>query len=96
VVLKLLAFADEGAGACGVEPAAVARGRGLSQENLAVDAGIDRTYVSRLERGLENPTVALLEQLALALETGITEFFAVPAPDEPPPRPLPGGRRPRR
>ena len=29
--------------------------RALSQEMLAVDAGIDRTYVSRLERGLENP-----------------------------------------
>jgi transcriptional regulator with XRE-family HTH domain len=71
-------------------------GRGLSQENLAVDAGIDRTYVSRLERGLENPTVALLEQLALALDAGIAEFFAIPAPGEPPPRPLPGGRRPGR
>jgi predicted transcriptional regulator len=39
--------------------------RGLSQENLAADAGIDRTYMSRLERGLENPTVAILEQLAV-------------------------------
>jgi transcriptional regulator with XRE-family HTH domain len=68
-------------------------GRGLSQENLAVDAGIDRTYVSRLERGIENPTVALLEQLALALDAGIAEFFVVPAPGEPPPRPLPSGRR---
>jgi hypothetical protein len=37
--------------------------------------------------------VALLEQLALALDAGIPEFFAVPAPGEPPPRPLPGGRR---
>ncbi len=35
-------------------------GLGLSQEALAVDAGIDRTYVSRLERGLENPSVAVL------------------------------------
>jgi transcriptional regulator with XRE-family HTH domain len=35
--------------------------KGLSQEILAVDARIDRTYVSRLERGLENPTVALGE-----------------------------------
>jgi NAD(P)-dependent dehydrogenase (short-subunit alcohol dehydrogenase family) len=34
--------------------------RGLAQEALAADAGIDRTYVSRLERGLENPTVAML------------------------------------
>jgi transcriptional regulator with XRE-family HTH domain len=68
-------------------------GCGLSQENLAVDAGIDRTYVSRLERGLENPTVAVLEQLADALDARIAEFFVVPAPGEPPPKPLPGGRR---
>jgi transcriptional regulator with XRE-family HTH domain len=71
-------------------------GRGISQENLAVDAGIDRTYVSRLERGLENPTVGLLEQLAKALGTGIVEFFAVPAPGEPPLTPLRGGWRPKR
>lgn len=41
--------------------------RELSQEMLAVDAGIDRTYVSRLERGLENPTVTVLEKLARGL-----------------------------
>jgi transcriptional regulator with XRE-family HTH domain len=70
--------------------------RGLSQENLAVDAGIDRTYVSRLERGLENPTVGILEQLSAALDAQIVEFFAVPDLGEPPPRTLPGGRRPRR
>ena len=34
--------------------------RQVSQEAFAVDAGIDRTYVSRLERGMENPTVAVL------------------------------------
>jgi transcriptional regulator with XRE-family HTH domain len=69
--------------------------RSLSQEALAGDAGIDRTYVSRLERGLENPTIAILEQLADALGSSIVEFFVVPAPGEPPPKPLRGGRRPR-
>lgn len=68
---------------------------GLSQEVLAVDAAIDRTYVSRLERGLENPTVAVLERLAAALGVSIAEFFVVPSADEPAPKPLPGGRRPR-
>jgi transcriptional regulator with XRE-family HTH domain len=70
--------------------------RGLSQEILAADAGIDRTYVSRLERGLENPTVGMLEQLADVLDATIVEFFVVPAPNEPPPKPLRGGRRPKR
>jgi transcriptional regulator with XRE-family HTH domain len=68
----------------------------LSQENLAVDAGIDRTYVSRIERGLENPTIAILEQLARAMNQQIVEFFREPTKNEPPPKPLRGGRRPRK
>ena len=68
--------------------------RALSQENLAVDAGIDRTYVSRLERNLENPTVAVLERLAKALEIGIVDLFAGPKPGTRFPQPLPSGRRP--
>jgi transcriptional regulator with XRE-family HTH domain len=68
---------------------------GLSQEALAVDAEIDRTYVSRLERGLENPSVAVLERLAKALSANIEELFRVPRAGEPAPRPLKGGRRPK-
>jgi transcriptional regulator with XRE-family HTH domain len=64
--------------------------------SLAVDARIDRSYVSRLERGLENPTVAVLDRLAIALNARIAEFFIAPAPGEPVPKPLPGGRRPSR
>jgi transcriptional regulator with XRE-family HTH domain len=69
--------------------------RGLSQEVLAVDAEIDRTYVSRLERGLENPSVAVLERLAKALSANIEELFRVPRAGEAVPRPLKGGRRPK-
>jgi transcriptional regulator with XRE-family HTH domain len=68
----------------------------LSQEVLAVDAEIDRTYVSRLERGLENPTVAVLERIAKALSAEIDELFRVPRAGEPAPGPLKGGRRPKR
>jgi transcriptional regulator with XRE-family HTH domain len=70
--------------------------RGLSQEALAVDAEIDRTYVSRLERGLENPSVAVLERLAKALSANIEELFKVPRAGEAAPQPLKGGRRPKR
>lgn len=68
-------------------------GRGLSQEALAVDAEIDRSYMSGLERGLENPTVRLLARLAEALSCEIAEFFSKPAPGEEPPRPLRRGRK---
>lgn len=68
---------------------------GLSQEILAVDAKIDRSYVSRLERGVENPTVVMLEKLAKALEVEIVEFFKIPSRGEAPIKPLPGGRKPK-
>ena len=70
--------------------------RALSQEALAVDAEIDRTYVSRLERGLENPTVGLLERVAKALAVDIREFFIEPKDGETPPEPLPKGRKPKK
>ena len=41
--------------------------RGLSQERLAFDAGVDRSYVGGLERREENPTIDLLDRLALVL-----------------------------
>jgi transcriptional regulator with XRE-family HTH domain len=41
--------------------------RGLSQEDLALDCEIDRTYVSLLERGLRQPTITVLFKLATAL-----------------------------
>jgi transcriptional regulator with XRE-family HTH domain len=69
--------------------------KGLSQDGLAADAGIDRTYVSRLERGMENPTVALLERLSEALGSKIVDFFAAPKPGEPSPETLPSGRKPK-
>ena len=67
--------------------------RGVSQEALAVDAEIDRTYVSRVERNLENPTVAVLDRLAKALDAEIVELFAVPQDGTERPKTLPKGRR---
>ncbi len=43
------------------------RRRGLSQEQLALDAGMKRSYVSDLERGQRNPSVKALGRLAEAL-----------------------------
>jgi len=41
---------------------------GLSQEVLAEQAGIDRSYVSILERGLKSPTIDMLERIASVLK----------------------------
>lgn len=68
-------------------------GRGLSQEKLAVDAAIDRTHVSRIERAVENPTILVLDRLAHALKVDIRSLLAPIRPGEPVPKPLPSGRR---
>lgn len=41
---------------------------GLSQEELAFDAGFNRTFVSMLERGLRQPTLTTLFKLGKALK----------------------------
>jgi len=41
--------------------------RGWSQEQLAFEADMKRSYVSDLERGVRNPSVRALERLATAL-----------------------------
>ena len=42
--------------------------RGWSQEDLAFESGLDRTYISGVERGVRNPTVLVLQELAQALK----------------------------
>ena len=41
--------------------------RGWSQEALAAEAGLDRTYVSGIERRVKNPTITVVERVAVAL-----------------------------
>ena len=43
------------------------RAKGLSQEAFADAAGMDRTYVSGIERGVRNPTIKVLDRLASTL-----------------------------
>lgn len=70
--------------------------RGVSQERLAADAGVDRRYMSDLERQQGNATLDVLDRLAAVLEVGIDEFFQVPADGAERPKPLTGGRKPSR
>src|ERR1700674_98729 len=45
------------------------RNAGLSQEQLGAECGFDRTYISRLERGILNPTAIRLWKIADTLKT---------------------------
>ncbi|TAJ36874.1 MAG: XRE family transcriptional regulator [Reyranella sp.] len=64
-------------------------------EELAEKAGVDGSFLARLERGQVNVGVVILDRLRRALGVRLTELFVEPAPGEKPPRPLPPGRRPR-
>jgi len=48
-----------------------------SQEKLAEISGLHRTYVSGIERGVRNPTLTVLNQLAIALEVNISDLLSV-------------------
>lgn len=47
---------------------------GLTQEKLAENADIDRTYVSDIERGTRNPGIKNVARLARALRTTASEL----------------------
>ena len=62
------------------------RARGLSQEELAHRAEIDRTYISSLERSVYAAGIDVVDRLACALGVEVVDLLA---------RPTSSKRRPR-
>ncbi len=50
----------------------------LSQEDLAFECELHRTYISGVERGIRNPTIVSLEKIADALDVEPAEFLIRP------------------
>jgi transcriptional regulator with XRE-family HTH domain len=49
--------------------------RGLSQEELAHRSGIDRSYMSSIERGGQNPGIISIVRIARAMDMTVTELM---------------------
>lgn len=49
--------------------------KGIAQERLAFDAGVDRSYLGGMERGQENPTVDVLDRVAATLAVPLKDLF---------------------
>jgi len=49
--------------------------RGLTQEQLAVTAGLSHTFLTRLELGQSDPSLSTLVRLAKALRVSVTELL---------------------
>ncbi len=50
---------------------------GLSQEDLAYESELDRSFISMLERGLRQPTIATLFQISEALKKSPSEIIKI-------------------
>jgi transcriptional regulator with XRE-family HTH domain len=50
----------------------------LSQEQLGFAAGLDRTFVSQVERARINVSLDNIEKIALALEVAASQLLTVP------------------
>ena len=48
---------------------------GISQEELAFRAGLDRTYVSGIERGRRNPSLKSMQRVAAELDISLDQVF---------------------
>ena len=49
--------------------------KGYSQLDLSLEAGINKNYISDLERGTRNPSLVMLERLANALDVDLSTLF---------------------
>lgn len=62
--------------ACALAIKALRKKSGYAQEALALEAGIDRAYMSRLERGVHAPNVDTIFKLLPLLGVSFAEFAA--------------------
>ena len=51
--------------------------KGLSQEELAFQAGINRNYVGQIEREEKSPTIDVIEKLAKPLDVRPEKLFEI-------------------
>jgi transcriptional regulator with XRE-family HTH domain len=49
--------------------------KGLSQEQLAHKANLDRTYIPSIEKGERNVSITVIEKLAIALSVTVKDLF---------------------
>jgi transcriptional regulator with XRE-family HTH domain len=49
--------------------------QGLSQEELAFEAELDRTYISQIERGVCNPSILVLVKISKILNVELPDLL---------------------
>jgi DNA-binding XRE family transcriptional regulator len=54
----------------------IRKSQNIAQEKLALEAGVDRTFVSKIERGIGNPSLEILLRLANRLGVSVADLLA--------------------
>ncbi len=54
----------------------IRKSQNIAQERLALEAGVDRTFVSKIERGIGNPSLDVLLRLANRLGVSLSDLLA--------------------
>ena len=49
--------------------------KGFTQEHLALDADVDKSYIGKIENSQKMPTLKTIAKLALALEIPVKDLF---------------------
>lgn len=49
--------------------------KNISQEQLALEADVDRTYISQLEREIANPSLQILCRVAQVLQCNVADLM---------------------
>ncbi|MGH1404043.1 MAG: helix-turn-helix domain-containing protein [Alphaproteobacteria bacterium] len=55
--------------------ARIRKEKGLSQEDLAFECRLHRTYISGIERGIRNPTIMILDKIAKVLKIEVKDLI---------------------
>jgi transcriptional regulator with XRE-family HTH domain len=69
--------------------------RGLSQEALADETAVNRSFVSEIELAKVSVSVDVLDKFAAALGVDLATLVTPPVPGSSAPQPLTSGRKPR-
>ena len=51
------------------------RDKGLAQERLGLESGVDRTLVSKIEREIANPSLEILSKIAAHLQVSVVDLL---------------------
>jgi transcriptional regulator with XRE-family HTH domain len=66
---------EEVSGLLAIRLKSIREKRGLSQEKVAFEAGLNRAYIGYIERGERNPSVQTIVKIANALKVELQEIF---------------------